>query len=99
MVEGNCELLSEDEMIDLFFSAHEEIKKQIEWQDQIIKECGKAKVIPEKAFDWNGTGNKVAQWVKENSVTEAMFAGSKQEGIVALKEKKSAFKEDLRRAC
>ena len=61
MVEGNCELLSEDEMIDLFFSAHEEIKKQIEWQDQIIKGArGKAKVIPEKAFDWNGTADKVA---------------------------------------
>lgn len=95
MVEGNCELLNEDEMVELFFTAHEEIKKQVEWQDEIVKEFGKAKVVPAKAFDWEAWQAKVSAWVKENDVTHALFGASKQEQTEQSKIKKDAFKEAL----
>lgn len=98
MVEGNCELLNEDQMIDLFFSAHEEIKKQILWQDEIIKAHGKEKVTPEKAFDWSGWQDKVSAWVKENNVTDALFAASKKEIAAQTKAKKAEFKTAMEEA-
>jgi polyribonucleotide nucleotidyltransferase len=38
MVEGECNELSEEEIIDVFFQAHERIKKQIAWQESVQKE-------------------------------------------------------------
>jgi len=93
MVEGNCELLSESEMVDLFFVAHEEIKKQVVWQEGIIAECGQAKFKPASKFDWYKTQERVAHWVRDNQVPQSMYAASKQEGIVQLKAKKTEFHE------
>ena len=43
MVEGSANEMSEEEFIDVMFKAHEKIKAQIAWQNQIQKEVGVAK--------------------------------------------------------
>ncbi|MDQ5940620.1 MAG: polyribonucleotide nucleotidyltransferase [Candidatus Dependentiae bacterium] len=91
MVEGNCELLSEAEMVDLFLAAHEEIKKQVVWQDSIIAECGKKKIDTTAKFDWHHHQAQVDAWVAGNQVAQSMFAPSKQESSAQLKAKKVAF--------
>ncbi|MGD1997548.1 MAG: polyribonucleotide nucleotidyltransferase [Candidatus Dependentiae bacterium] len=98
MVEGNCDLMTDDEMVDLLFKAHEEIKRQIEWQKAIVAEVGKEKITPESKTDWAGWSAKVAEWFKGNNAPEAMFAPTKEEQNARLKEKKKAFKEHFAEA-
>ena len=43
MVEGSANEISEKEFVDALFMAHEVIKKQVEWQEEIQKEVGVAK--------------------------------------------------------
>ncbi len=48
MVEAGAEEVSEEEMLDAIMFAHNEIKNQVKFQEDIIKEIGKTKfVIPE----------------------------------------------------
>ncbi|MDQ5890831.1 MAG: polyribonucleotide nucleotidyltransferase [Candidatus Dependentiae bacterium] len=93
MVEGNCELLSEDEMVGIFLAAHEEIKKQVLWQDGIIAECGKPKTRTPSKFDWQHHQAQVDAWVAGNGVAESFFGASKQEQSVQIKHKKELFRE------
>lgn len=92
MVEGNCELLSEAEMVDVFMTAHEEIKKQIVWQDAVVAECGKEKMTPTLAFNWHTHQSHVDAWVAANDVPAAFFGASKQEQSAQIKKKKEAFR-------
>jgi len=95
MVEGNCDGLSEDEMVDLLFSAHEEIKVQVAWQAEIIKEMGKEKAAVVSSIDWDLWGKKVNDWFKENDAAEAYFAPTKAEGAQAISAVKDKFKADF----
>jgi len=92
MVEGTCDLLSEDEVVDLLFSAHEEIKKQIAWQEDIVREVGKAKVNPASSVNWDVWQKRVGEWCTTNVVTDAFFRPTKFEQNAAIREKKNAFK-------
>ncbi len=51
MVEAGANEVSEEEMLDGIMFAHAEIKKQVEFQEQIIREAGKKKIViaPEPA--------------------------------------------------
>jgi polyribonucleotide nucleotidyltransferase len=95
MVEGNCELLSEDEMVELFFSAHEEIKRQIAWQEEIVRECGKEKITLKRSFDWAGWQSKAVEWVSSSGVGAALFKPTKQEQGAQLEEAKQKFHEQF----
>ena len=95
MVEGNCDGLSEDEMIDLFFSAHEQIKAQVAWQAEIIKEVGKEKKEVVSSVDWTTWAGKVNEWFKSNDAASAYFAATKAELNEALSSVKTKFKEDF----
>lgn len=88
MVEGHCNNISEEEMIQLLFQAHERIVRQIEWQEEIQREIGKQK-SPESSdtTDWNHWENKVAQSVTEKDV-ETLFN-------VNPKEKRSQVEKEL----
>lgn len=44
MVEAGSKEISEDEMLDAIWFGHEEIKKLVEWQEQIMAEVGKPKM-------------------------------------------------------
>lgn len=52
MVEGECSEISEKELLDALKFAHEEIKKIVQLQVEMISECGKVKMeVPEKEVD------------------------------------------------
>jgi polyribonucleotide nucleotidyltransferase len=88
MVEGHCNNASEKELADLFFSAHEIIKKQVDWQLEIQKELGiqKAEIIDD--IDWAHWKKRVTE-VLPNDFLEQIFAATKverSEGVDAIKQ-------------
>lgn len=78
MVEGSCNSLSEEELVDVLFKAHEKIKELVAWQEEIAREIGVAKQTPKESFDWGAWKQHVQQALPENFV-EAYFIASKQE--------------------
>lgn len=46
MVEAGANQVSEELMLEGIMLAHEEIKKQVKFINEIVKECGKTKVVP-----------------------------------------------------
>ncbi len=52
MVEGNCDNISEEELIDALFLAHEKIKRIVAWQEEIVREIGAAKREVKTALEW-----------------------------------------------
>jgi len=78
MVEGHCNNASEAELVTLLFSAHEQIKKQIDWQLSIQKELNvtKSAEVSDPKMDWKHWENKVKNFFPENFV-ESIFAESK----------------------
>ena len=76
MVEGHCNEVPEEELIDLLFSAHEIIKKQVAWQIEIQKELNVAKVNPEAPYNWEHWKNQIKTALPSNFV-ETFFLASK----------------------
>lgn len=52
MLEGNMTGISEKELLEAIFLAHETIKKQVEWQNQIAAELNVQKEELKDSFDW-----------------------------------------------
>ncbi|MCB9492946.1 MAG: polyribonucleotide nucleotidyltransferase [Epsilonproteobacteria bacterium] len=77
MVEGHCNNLAEDELIDLLFSAHEVIKKQVAWQVSIQKELGVQKREVTQTVDWAGWKEKIKNALPSNFI-EAFFVSPKK---------------------
>lgn len=88
MVEGNCDNASEEELVDLFFLAHEEIKKQIAWQELIGQELGVTKDDSYKnEMDWDFWKKSIKD-VLPSDFDEQFFAATKMErseGLEGLK--------------
>jgi polyribonucleotide nucleotidyltransferase len=82
MVEGHCNNIKESDMIDLLLSAHDMIKNQIKWQQQIQSEIGKPKVQPAQAFDWSAWKTKIKDSFSKDYIN-ALFAPTKQESYSA----------------
>ncbi len=78
MVEGNCNGLHEDELVEMFFLAHEEIKKQVQWQKDIAAELGVVKDQPADAIVWDAWKKRVQEALPKDFM-EGFFATSKQE--------------------
>lgn len=53
MVEGSANEISETEFLDALFLAHEKIKKQVEWQQSIVKDLNVEKQPIVDPLDWN----------------------------------------------
>ena len=60
MVEGSASEISENEFLDALFMAHEAIKKQVAWQEQIQREIGlpKEEITEENAQGWGSIVTK-----------------------------------------
>lgn len=61
MVEGSANELSESEFLDILFKAHDEIKKLVQWQEEIRIQVGKAKAAVIDTYNWQ-------QW-RSNAIT------------------------------
>lgn len=93
MVEGSSAHLSEDEFIDALFTAHEAIKVQVAWQEEICQEVGKAKVsVTDVSFDWTSWHTSLTQFFNSERI-DAIFkyGAEKQERKDAIKKLKIEF--------
>ncbi len=87
MVEGSANEISEQDLIDILFKAHERIARQVAWQLDIQKQLGVEKNEVAGAQDWQ----TVAQKVEEYLTTERV------RGIVGLiKADRKAYLSDLK---
>jgi len=98
MVEGHSNNLSEKELIDLMFHAHEQIKVQIDWQLDIQKQLNVDKKELKETFDWDGWKKKIKDSFPVDFV-QVLFASKKlerREGMDKLRTDLLAnFNEDI----
>lgn len=77
MVEGSAAGLSEEEMVEAFFLAHERIKKQVAWQEEIAQQLHIVKAGTHSAtFDWQHWTDKVNEYFNHHTFDEIFQAGS-----------------------
>jgi polyribonucleotide nucleotidyltransferase len=99
MVEGHCNNLPEKDLVELLFVAHEEIKKQIVWQESIVQELKIVKTEPAATIDWADWKKRVLAALPAN-FGEQLFEATKVErsdGVDAIKKTMlESFKEDIK---
>lgn len=78
MVEGYCDSLSEEELVEALFLAHDQIKEQIDWQLSIQKELAVGKVESASEQDWTLLEEKIKAYVKKEFCLE-LFKETKEE--------------------
>jgi polyribonucleotide nucleotidyltransferase len=76
MVEGSANQISETELVEILFAAHEYIKKQVAWQRSIAEEIGTKKAPIVDQFDWSLWTQRVHDILPAHDV-ERMFSDDK----------------------
>jgi len=93
MVEGNASGISETELVDALFTAHESIKEQVQWQEEICKEVAVANnTTYQDGFDWTSWHNNAVTFLTSSRVDEIFKVGSEKQALKdAIKKIKVAF--------
>jgi len=98
MVEGHCHNISEQEMIDLLFNAHEHIKKQVAWQESVAQELNVVKTQPTETINWAEWKERVKAALPSN-FAELLFEATKlerSEGLDKIKKDLAThFEQDI----
>ena len=98
MVEGYSNNISEEEMVDLIFKAHEQIKIQVAWQEEIQKELNVKKAKPTSNIDWESWKKKIHEALP-NNFAQTFFTQNKKERNLAMeslqKDLLEKFKSEL----
>lgn len=97
MVEGDASGISETEFVDAMFTAHEMIKDQVAWQEEIIKELQVQKeAVADATFDWNLWYKKLTDFFTSSRVDEIFIhGGHKQNRKAAIKKIKTDFMAEV----
>lgn len=90
MVEGSTNEISEKELVDALFLAHDAIKKTVAWQKEIQKEVGVAKEEIADTYQWNAWQERV-----ENFLTVERVKSLYIEDKVARNDAIDAFVEEF----
>ena len=90
MIEGTSDQISEEEFVDAAFMAHEQIKKIVAWQEEIVKEVGKAKRPIDESVDWQMFSEKALEFLSPERVKKT-FIADKHDRKKALDELKDEF--------
>ena len=93
MVEGSLNEVQEDEVVDLFFKAHEEIKQIVQWQKNIQQEVGKTKQSSHDVIDWSVWENRVSSYLTEEHIA-TVFVQDKVERSNHITNIKESFISD-----
>lgn len=93
MVEGSANEMDEEEFIDVMFKAHNKIKEQVAWQQQISKEVSVAKQDMKFAFDWNDWQSKIESYLTPDRV-QSIYKADKIERNEALSALQDAFMKE-----
>src|SRR3989338_1887209 len=93
MVEGSSAHLSEEEFIDALFTAHEAIKVQVAWQEEICKEVARPQAnIVDATFDWTAWHAKLVTFLTSARIDEIFkYGAEKQSRKDAIKRLKTEF--------
>jgi polyribonucleotide nucleotidyltransferase len=93
MVEGNSAHISEDDFVEALFLAHEEIKKQVVWQEQICQEVAQQKIaLSDASFEWVSWQEKLTKFFTSSRIDEIFKHGTeKQARKDAIKKLKTDF--------
>lgn len=98
MVEGHCNNVSEKDLVELLFKAHEEIKKQITWQESIVQELKVVKAAHKETIDWTAWRARVVAALPAD-FGEQLFEATKVErsdGVDSIKKALfESFKEEI----
>lgn len=93
MVEGATNEIEEKDFLDALFLAHDAIKQQVIWQEEIVKKCGVKKELPAPSLDWDAW-EKNAVSLLTNERLEPLFATrTKEERNEQINVLKAAFAE------
>lgn len=97
MVEGSADGMSEAEFIDALFSAHEIIKQQVAWQEEICKEIQAPQHdFADAEFNWNDWYSKVRTYLTSDRIDEIFkFGVLKQSLKDTVKKLKEGFYADV----
>ncbi|MBI2345198.1 polyribonucleotide nucleotidyltransferase [Candidatus Dependentiae bacterium] len=97
MVEGSAEGMAEAEFIDALFSAHEIIKQQVVWQEEICKEIQAPQHdFTDATFDWNDWHSKIKTYLTSDRIDEIFkFGALKQSLKDTIKKLKEGFYADV----
>ncbi|OQA34421.1 MAG: Polyribonucleotide nucleotidyltransferase [Candidatus Dependentiae bacterium ADurb.Bin331] len=76
MVEGCTNEISEEQFVDILFRAHEKIKKQVAWQEEIAREVHVPKEAIEDLAQWNEWKEKIKSFLTLDKVS-AIFMTDK----------------------
>lgn len=84
MVEGSAAGISEAEMVEAFFLAHDVIRKQVAWQHEIAKEMQVVKSDDEsKHIDWQTWTTRAVDFINSTILDRVFQAGPKKEDLSA----------------
>jgi polyribonucleotide nucleotidyltransferase len=93
MVEGSAKELLEKDFLDALFKAHEYVKRQVAWQEEIQRDYGahaKSQVV--ELFDWNAWVERAQKVVTRERAGE-LFVADKVERAKKQKELQMLFQE------
>jgi polyribonucleotide nucleotidyltransferase len=84
MVEGSAAGISENDMVEAFFLAHDIIRKQVAWQQEIARELQVTKSISESAhIDWHAWSAKATQFINATILDRIFDAGPTKQALSA----------------
>jgi polyribonucleotide nucleotidyltransferase len=92
MVEGGMAEVQESDLIDVFFKAHDFIKQQVAWQEEIAQEYSVAKEPIAQFINWDEWNEKVTTFLTQERVATT-FKEDKVERVKAREAITTEFKE------
>lgn len=90
MVEGGLNEVSEDQLVDILFKAHEKIKQQVEWQREIQKDLQIKKEAVNENPEWEKYRKKAQEFLTQDKV-RTVFLSDKVERSAAISALKDEF--------
>jgi polyribonucleotide nucleotidyltransferase len=97
MLEGAMESVSEKDLVDIIFRAHEQIKKQVAWQEDIVRSLNIQKEEIKDTFDWSGWESKSSEFFDQSRLNTVCKADKfeRSEAVKALKDEFLSKYKDL----
>jgi polyribonucleotide nucleotidyltransferase len=93
MVEGSTDELSEAQLVDILFQAHEKIKKLIVWQKEIQQALDYQETPAEDVYGFNVWKSEISTFLTDERV-KRVYVMDKQERSTSLDQLKKEFAEE-----
>jgi polyribonucleotide nucleotidyltransferase len=90
MVEGSSNGIEEKEFVDLLFKAHEEIKKLVKWQQEIVAQVGAPKEPVSDPYHWDTWQDAISRFITSDMV-QKLYIPDKVERNTYIAELKERF--------